>query len=96
MTQRLPTRWKLASALIAAGLYDMAERAVLGLYDDYLSPYDLPITILAHELQRIGTPEALLIRRQAMAGEFDATAEEGALWAQSPEGQAMLAKMRKG
>ena len=89
---KLPTRWKLACALIAAELYDMADRAVSGWYDDYLSPLDLPTMALVDELQQIGTPAAMLVRQQVIDGDFDATAEEADAWAASPEGQAMFAK----
>jgi hypothetical protein len=73
---KLPTRWKLACALVAAELYDMADRAVVGWYDDFLSPLDTPITQLVNDLQQAGTPAALLVREQVIAGDFDATAEE--------------------
>ena len=77
---KLPTRWKLACALVAAELYDMADRAVTGLYDDYLSPLDTPIMTLAAELQEVGTPDAMLVRTQVINGEFDATPEEAEAW----------------
>jgi hypothetical protein len=84
---KLPTRWKLACALIAAGLYDMADRAVSGWYDDYLSPLDAPTMELVNDLQKAGTPAATLIREQVLEGDFDATAEEADAWAASPEGR---------
>jgi len=88
-----PTRWKLASALIAAGLYDLADRAVSGWYDDFLSPLALPAMTLAAELERIGTPEALYVRGQVIAGEFDATEAEANAWAASPEGRKAFAQL---
>jgi hypothetical protein len=91
----LPTRWKLACALIAAELYDMADRAVVGYYDDYLSPLDAPISALVAELAEVGTPAALLVRGYAMAGDFDATEDEAIAWAQTPEGQKTFAAFMK-
>jgi hypothetical protein len=87
MTKKLPTRWKLAAALVAAELYDMADRAVVGWYDDYLSPLATPITELVNDLQKAGTPAAMLIREQVLEGDFDSTAEEAQAWAASPEGR---------
>jgi hypothetical protein len=84
---KLPTRWKLAAALVAAELYDMADKAVSGWYDDFLSPLDMPITELVNDLQQAGTPAAMLIREQVLEGDFDSTAEEAATWADSPEGR---------
>jgi len=92
---KLPTRWKLASALIAAELYDMADRAVSGYYDDFLSPLDTPCLALVSELAAIDTPAANLICEQAKAGDFDSTTEESEAWALSPEGQAAFATLLK-
>lgn len=83
---KLPTRWKLACALVAAELYDMADKAVTGYYDDFLSPLDMPLMTLVRDLEAIGTPDALFVARQAKEGEFDATPEEADMWAASPEG----------
>ena len=93
MTKKLPTRWKLACALIAAELYDMADRAVSGWYDDYASPLDTPTLQLVNDLQQAGTPAAMLVREQVIAGDFDATAEEAEAWAQSPEGREAFASL---
>jgi hypothetical protein len=91
--KKLPTRWKLACALVAAELYDMADRAVSGWYDDYLSPLDTPIMQLVNDLQQAGTPDAMLVREQVIAGEFDATPEEANTWAKSPEGRETFASL---
>ena len=90
---KLPTRWKLAAALIAAGLYDMADKAVSGYWDDFLSPLDFPISALVAELEKIGTPDALLVAEQAKEGDFDATIEEGDAWAASPDGAQAFKKL---
>jgi hypothetical protein len=83
----LPTRWKLGIDLISAGFTDMADRAIAGWYDDYLSPLDMPTTELVNDLQKAGTPAAMLIREQVIKGDYDATAEEAEAWAASPEGR---------
>jgi hypothetical protein len=93
---KLPTRWKLAAALIAAGLYDMADKAVSGYYDDFMSPLDAPIFALVADLKKIGTPDALLVAEQAIEGDFDGTAAEGEAWAASPEGVAAFKMLHQG
>ena len=93
---KLPTRWKLASALIAAELYDMADRAVTGWYDDYLSPLDTPTMQLVDDLQQAGTPAAMLLREQVIEGDFDASIEEAEAWAKSPEAQELFASFLQG
>jgi hypothetical protein len=90
---KLPTRWRLAAALAAAGLYDMADKAVAAIYDDYLSPLDNPMTQLVNDLQKAGTPAAKLIREQVIQGEYDGTAEEAEAWAASPEGREAFASL---
>jgi hypothetical protein len=91
----LPTRWKLASALVAAGLYDMADKAVVGFYDDFLSPVDLPISMLVFDLREVGTPEALLIAEDAKNGLYDATEAEADSWVNSPDGRETFANFLK-
>lgn len=90
---KLPTRWRLACALIAAELYDMAERAAAGYYDDFDSPLDMPITTLVADLRQVGTPAALLIAEDAMQGEFDASDAEAEAWGRSPEAQEAFANV---
>jgi hypothetical protein len=87
----LPTRWQLAIDLVSAGLISHADKAVAGWYDDYLSPLDLPTTQLVNDLQKAGTPAAMLIREQVIKGDYDATAEEAEAWAASPEGREAFA-----
>lgn len=81
------TKDRLAQALREAGLREMAAKAEKGQYDDFLSPNIQPIMDLVDELQAVGTPAAMELYRQAMAGEFDATQEEADEWARSEEGQ---------
>lgn len=93
MAMKLPSRWKLACALIAAGLYDMAEVAADGFYDDFASPLPMPIHQLVADLRKVGTPEAMIVAQDAINGEFDATDEEAERWAMSPEGKDSMAKL---
>lgn len=58
----------------------MADAAVTGHYDDFLSPLDMPITALITDLRKIDTPAALVVAQQAIDGEFDATEEEADAW----------------
>lgn len=62
---------KLTYALIAAGLYDLAERASTGEFGDFTGPHATPKIILVGELDKIGTPEAKLVRDQVVHGDFD-------------------------
>ena len=86
------TKDKLADALLAADLPEMAAKAREGYYDDFLSPLDLPILALATDLAKAGTPAALVLCRRVIDGDFDATREESDAWANSPDGQAVFAK----
>ena len=81
------TKDKLADALVAAGLPDMATAARTGYYHDFLSPLALPEITLANELAQVGTAAALALRHRVIQGDFDATTQEGEDWAASPEGQ---------
>jgi hypothetical protein len=69
----------------------MAGRATRGYYDDFLSELDMPAMQLIRDLTAAGKPASKLLKR-AMAGEFDSSHEEAELWANSPEGQALLRK----
>lgn len=91
------TKDKLAAALIAADLHDMARRAAEGYYDDFLSPLDLPSIALDSDLHTAGTPAAMALRERHHNGEFDGTIEEGDAWAASADGQETLLRLiRKG
>jgi hypothetical protein len=81
------TKDMLAHALRDAGLNAMADLAATGYYHDFLSPLALPEIVLADDLSRANTPEALALRRRVIHGEFDASREESEAWAGSPEGQ---------
>jgi hypothetical protein len=78
---------KLAAALREAGLDELAKRAERGYYNDFFSPLDMPALVLAADLAKAGSKEALALRERHMAGEFDASKEESDEWAQGPEGQ---------
>ncbi len=78
----------LADELRKADLPEMADKAATGYYHDFLSPLDMPSVQLAADLAQAGTPVALALRERHINGEFDATTEETAEWASSPEGQA--------
>lgn len=86
----------LAAELNAAGITHMAEMAARGHYHDFLSPLDTPTLQLASDLQAIGTPAAMALRERAIAGEFDATREEGDHWAGSQDGRETFEKLAAG
>lgn len=82
---------RLVRALRDAGMPpQMISDAENAYYDDFRSPLDMPEIQLADDLQHIGTPAAMEVLDRHLAGEFDATAEEGKEWARSPEGQDAL------
>ena len=87
------TKDLLASALRSIGCEEMALKAEVGYYDDFLSPLAMPITALLRDLDRLRTDEAMALRRRVMNGEFDATPEESEAWAKSPDGQQVLGKL---
>jgi hypothetical protein len=76
----------LAAELSKAGLTHMAEMAAEGYYHDFLSPLATPCIQLAADLAGVGTSEAMALRARAVAGEFDASKEEGDTWAGSKDG----------
>ena len=59
----------------------MAKKADAGDYDDYESESVTPIGDLVKDLQRIGTRDAMWLRRRAIRGDFDGTNEEAQAWA---------------
>ena len=87
------TKDKLAKALRKIGLTEMADKAATGYYHDFLSPLDFPEMQLVNDLMKVGTSEAMALRRRVMDGEFDASAKEGDDWAKSPEGQDAFSKL---
>jgi len=76
------TKDKLADALRAVGLDDMAVLAADGYYHDYLSPLVMPEITLINDLgveagRRPAQRDAILTLREAvMNGEHDASKEE--------------------
>jgi hypothetical protein len=94
------TKDKLATALRDVGLNEMADKAATGWYDDYLSPLDMPIVTLVNDLAvaaarptEIAPEKIMKLRKRAMEGDFDATAEESDAWAASPEFQEAFARL---
>jgi hypothetical protein len=90
------TKDKLAEALTAVGLTDMAKKASDGYYHDFLSPLDFPEMQLLEDLteqrmkQAMGGPQWHAInnlRTRHLNGDFDANLEESEAWARSPEGK---------
>jgi hypothetical protein len=95
MTQH--TKDFLAQELRAAGLNDMADKAAIGHYHDFLSPLVAPelqlLADLQGEMKRRSdagggdtVAVSMLIGRH-MHGEFDASKEESDEWAASQDGQ---------
>lgn len=91
----MATKDRLADALARIGLREMSAKARTGYYDDWLSPLAMPTVELMRELALVGSDEALRLRARVWNGDFDGTKEEGDAWAASPEGQAVLRKLRK-
>jgi hypothetical protein len=101
------TSQKLADALRKAGLEELAKRAELDEFHDYLSPHDLPEIMLDMELLAVihNNPSIRVreaagrIREMHHGGDFDADTAESDEWAKSPDGQAtfnLLVKDVKG
>jgi hypothetical protein len=84
------TKDVLAAALRDAGLPEMAGRAAVGYYRDYLSPLAMPEKQLMSELTIIGTSAAFMLCEQVKQGDFDPSEEESNAWASSPAGQAAI------
>lgn len=92
------TTAKLARALsaIPAIPREMIQRAVDGYYHDFLSPLDFPEIQLVEDLRAVAANRSLPrstrqeingLAQRVIDGEFDASPEESAEWAASPEGQ---------
>src|SRR5262245_7856860 len=101
------TSQKLADALRAGGLEELARRAEADEFHDFLSPHATPEMELAAELSRASVEADLAhdhakavaatdIRGRVINGEFDASKEESDAWAASPEGQAAFAELVRG
>lgn len=88
------TKDKLAEALEAAGLPEMASRAREGYYHDFLSPHPDPALALDGDLVMAGTPAAMAVRARHHNGEFDATIQESDEWAAGSEGQAAFDRLK--
>jgi len=93
------TKDKLAQALKAIQLDDMADKAAIGYYHDFLSPLDFPEIQLVNDLAEAAKRLPLhyrgimALRQRVIDGEFDASTEESEEWARSPEGQAAMASL---
>ena|SRR5215831_16802153 len=93
------TKDKLAAALRAIQLDDMADKAAIGYYHDFLSPLDFPEIQLVNDLaaaaQRLPVlaPGIMALRQDVINGKYDASTEESDEWAASPEGQAAFASL---
>ena len=96
-TPKLPedhTAVKLAKLLREADLNEMADKAEVGYYHDFLSPIDMPSIQLATDLAvaaKTGNKAAGLLLARHYNGDFDASLEESNDWAKSEDGQATLA-----
>jgi hypothetical protein len=77
---------RLAAALRAAGA------PVAGYYDDFLSELTFPIRRLVDDARGAGLHT---IAHRAMDGEFDATPDEAAAWAESAAGRAAFGAVVK-
>jgi hypothetical protein len=71
MSDQRPPHERLAEELEKLGAHQMADDAKDGYYGDFTSPLAMPISQLVRDLQRLGTPAALDLRKRAMNGEFD-------------------------
>ena len=74
------TSERLTEALEALNdpkLADMIRKARLGYYDDYETWIATPQLVLIGDLYQAGHPDMI---RRVMAGEFEATKEEGKAW----------------
>ena len=94
------TSQKLADALRAAGLPELAIRAEHNEFHDFLSPHDLPEMMLDMELVAViqsgdekKREAAQRLRERHHEGEFDASKEESDEWARSSEGQATFSRL---
>ena len=96
------TKDKLAEALRAVGLTEMADKAATGYYHDFLSPLDLPELQLVDDLAEAARAratdrytEVMALRHRVINGDFDASKEESDEWAASSEGQETFSRLTK-
>lgn len=86
-----PTTERLARDLDEAGApVEMVEAARAGLYDDFKNPLATPCIQLVVDLRKAGLTD---LADRAADGEWDATPEESKAWAESPEGQEVMAAL---
>jgi hypothetical protein len=86
--ENIPTTERLARALEEVSAPErMVKRAREGYYDDFKSPLAMPETQLMIDAHAAGL---LSIVDAVKEGKFDATPEESAAWAESPEGQKIM------
>ena len=94
----------LADALREAGFEQLAKRAELDEFHDYLSPHDLPemmldlelIAIIKGTLSPLARARAQEIRDRHHRGEFDADLKESDEWAASEDGQDAFRRLING
>lgn len=89
------TKDKLAQALREIGLDKLADKAASGYWHDYLSPLTFPTADIVGRLVALHRPDATRLAEAIMNGEFDASKEEADAWANSPEGKAETAEIRR-
>jgi len=83
---QVPTKERLARVLDAEGLVLLAVEARGGRFDDYESNSPTPINDLIDFVRLYGRED---LAQRAMAGEWDATEEEGRRWFER-EGKGMV------
>lgn len=86
-----PTTERLARALAGEGAPEwMVNKARAGYYDDFKSPLATPEMQLYKDARDNGLDS---IAEGVLDGQWDATREESDAWAESPEGQAVIAEL---
>jgi len=90
------TKERLEEVLRAAGLHEMAAKALLGGYDDFETTSPTPIIDLVRDLKAADRPD---LAQRAIDGEWDSTPEEADEWFER-EGRSLLeepyrAKMKR-
>lgn len=98
------TSQKLADALRAAGLIDLAARAEKDEFHDFLSRWSEPASVLdralidasKHAVDVMHKAAIQHIRVRLHDGDFDASKEESDAWAASVEGKQALENWKDG
>jgi len=101
MTAR--TSERLAKALDAVGLTELAGMARDDMFHDFLSPYDLPELELEARLRSAvanadnmaKAKQIEAVRQRLIDGDFDADTAESEEWAQSKDGQETFSRLIK-